>query len=172
MADDFSIEPSYVIQMDEEAQVLQADFGDGYSQRAAPGLNSIKTVWQLVWKGISVTNADTLISLFRGRKGVAHIHWTPKRAATTASKVVGTDTNTYTCILTHISATNNKPITGSAYATYWSNTGSGGSTWASDLEYYSASNEMKWICKKWSRTFESNDFDTVTANFERVFDLS
>jgi|LAHU01.1.fsa_nt_gb phage-related protein len=167
MADDFSIEPSYAIQMDEKTDVKQAGFGDGYSQRAVSGLHSIKTVWKLTWEGISTTNADSLIALFRGRRGVSVILWTPKRAVATASKVTY-ETNHYVCILTHISETGNAP----GNATYWSSSSGATTAWVAGMEYYSGtSTQQKWICSSWSRSFNSNDFDTVTATFERVFDL-
>lgn len=173
MADDFTIEPTYAIQMDEEAQVLQADLGDGYTQRAVQGLNNIKTSWQLVWNGITVANANTLIALFRGRRGASTITWTPKRAVTTTSRV-SYGGHHYDCNTTHISdADANLPGT-TTTPTYWIHTEStaGATVWAAGIEYYKgSSNEQKWICKKWSRTFESNDYDTVSAVFERVFDL-
>jgi len=167
MADDFSIEPSYAIQMDENVEVNKADFGDGYSQRTVSGLNNIKTIWKLVWEGISTANANSLIALFRGRRGVDVILWTPKRAVTTASKVIY-ETNHYYCKLTHISETGNAlsqpmPFRSSSGAT---------ATWTSGMEYYDGtSTEQKWICSSWSRSFNSNEFDTVSATFERVFDL-
>jgi hypothetical protein len=54
---------------------------------------------------------------------------------TASSKILGTDNETYTCILGHTSATNNKPITGANYTTYWYKTGSGGSVWVSGADY-------------------------------------
>jgi hypothetical protein len=50
-------------------------------------------------------------------------------------EVVGTDALNYTCILSHTAADSNKPVTGVDYATYWSQTGSGGSVWASGTAY-------------------------------------
>lgn len=52
-----------------------------------------------------------------------------------ASKVLGTDAATYTCILEHTSSANDKPITGGNWSMYWSKTGTGGGAWVVDTAY-------------------------------------
>ncbi len=42
------------------------------------------------------------------------------------TSTTGTDGNTYKCIVNHVSATANKPITGSSWSTYWAFEKSGG----------------------------------------------
>jgi hypothetical protein len=62
--------------------------------------------------------------------------WTQKTFSA-ASEVTGTDSNVYTCILSHTSAANNKPITGANYTTYWKQTGDTGGTWVTSTAYAS-----------------------------------
>jgi len=54
---------------------------------------------------------------------------------TLTSQVIGTDTLNYTCIVNHTAAAANKPITGGSYATYWTQTGSGGVAWVDGTSY-------------------------------------
>lgn len=52
--------------------------------------------------------------------------------------VTGTDANKYICIQDHTSSTDDTPITGSDYATYWEATSATANTvWADDTDYYS-----------------------------------
>lgn len=55
----------------------------------------------------------------------------------TASVVLGSDGLNYTCIRSHTAAAANAPITGADYATYWTQTGTGGVAWAAATEYES-----------------------------------
>lgn len=51
------------------------------------------------------------------------------------TEVIGTDSNNYTCIATHTSSTDNKPITGGSYASYWVAGGENGAVWATATTY-------------------------------------
>lgn len=53
----------------EEPKVFIASFGDGYSQRAARGINNIAIKVDLVWSFEDLTNADALLAFFRARNG-------------------------------------------------------------------------------------------------------
>jgi len=81
------------------------------------------------------------------------------------AKVLGTDSNTYTCKLDHVAHSTNKPTTGGNYATYWTLTGSGGSIWidgdwalAGTCRY--AGGET-WCDRTWERCLALNN----TINF-------
>lgn len=54
-----------------------------------------------------------------------------------SDEVTGTDSNIYTCIRSHTSDTDKKPITGSDYTTYWVQKGTTGGVWASSTAYSS-----------------------------------
>jgi Tfp pilus tip-associated adhesin PilY1 len=49
--------------------------------------------------------------------------------------VLGTNGLNYTCIKDHIGATENRPITGASWTTYWAQQGTGGTTWAAGTGY-------------------------------------
>jgi len=51
------------------------------------------------------------------------------------SVVVGTDTKFYSCIVPHVAANSNKPITGANYTAYWSQEGVDGASWLLGANY-------------------------------------
>lgn len=57
-------------------KVLRADFGDGYTQRAADGLNNIKQEWNVTWAGIPDATAQNIIDFFEARGGWESFQWT------------------------------------------------------------------------------------------------
>jgi phage-related protein len=54
---------------DTVAQVKRAEFGDGYSQRARDGLNSVKRTVTLSWDALTTAEADALESFFETQAG-------------------------------------------------------------------------------------------------------
>lgn len=59
-----------------QAKVLRADFGDGYSQRAADGINTVRDTYTLSWENITRTEAQTCDTFFRARGGYEAFWWT------------------------------------------------------------------------------------------------
>ncbi len=59
------------------ARILEAQFGDGYSQRAGDGLNSVEDAFSLVWNALSEAEADTITDFFEARGGWEAFDWTP-----------------------------------------------------------------------------------------------
>ncbi len=58
-------------------RVLEAQFGDGYNQRAADGLNSISTDWSLVWTARPDADITILTDFFRSKFGFEIFLFTP-----------------------------------------------------------------------------------------------
>lgn len=85
-----AIELSYGTDMATNWDVDRISFGDGYTQRSNPGINSTQQVWRLIWDGVSDAEAATLRAFFAGLKGTGVIDWTPFGQSTalkwTASK--------------------------------------------------------------------------------------
>lgn len=77
-----TLDLSYGTDMQQDYRVRRVDYGDGYSQRALPGLNSTPQRWRLVWNGISEADAEMLRKFFAGLGGVGIIDWTPFGQAT------------------------------------------------------------------------------------------
>lgn len=80
-ADDFSFVPTITSKGGSETKVLTANFGDGYNQRVADGLNSVGTTYELEWI-LNTTDAATMKSLFESKGGYDYILWTPNRGVT------------------------------------------------------------------------------------------
>lgn len=59
-------------------RVRRAQFGDGYEQTTADGINSFVDAWQNVgWDNLSSTELDTARSMLEGVGGTDYIRWTP-----------------------------------------------------------------------------------------------
>lgn len=54
-------------------RVLQANFGDGYSQRVPDGLNNIEEKWSLKWDILTLAEKNAIVAFFEARKGAESI---------------------------------------------------------------------------------------------------
>lgn len=57
---------------------------------------------------------------------------------TASDEVTGSDGSVYTCMKSHTSAADNKPVTGGDYSSYWTRRGSTGGTWVTSTSYSSS----------------------------------
>lgn len=71
------IELSYGTDLTVEMAVYRMKYGDGNTQRAAAGVNSVLQKWRLVWEDVSEAEAEELREYFAGLKGVDTFEWTP-----------------------------------------------------------------------------------------------
>jgi phage-related protein len=62
-------------------RVLKMDYGDGYSQRAADGINTIRDTWEVEFRG-TYSNMDSLQSILEGKAGHTYFTWTAPRGST------------------------------------------------------------------------------------------
>lgn len=67
---------------DKSARVLRTDFGDGYSQRAAHGINNIDDRWSITSIPLSSSDLQTLSSFFSTHGGYQAFYWTPPDSST------------------------------------------------------------------------------------------
>jgi len=74
---DIGKNPSWGLAVEETARVIRHDFGDGYSQRAANGINSIDAAVPVSWGKITLAKRDTLLAFFRAKAGHTAFYWTP-----------------------------------------------------------------------------------------------
>lgn len=72
----FTWTPKYGARKKSPVRVLKTDFGDGYRQRTADGLNTIKEKWDLEFVQ-SDTNIDTIEAFLIARGGWESFDWTP-----------------------------------------------------------------------------------------------
>lgn len=77
---DLPFTPQFPAPAQHSPRVLKAQFGDGYEQRAADGINNIATEYDLQF---TLTQADsaTLLDFFKGLAGVTKFTWQPPGAA-------------------------------------------------------------------------------------------
>ena len=58
-------------------RILQAQFGDGYTQRAGDGINTVIQKWDVQWVNLDSTDSDELIDFFEARGGYESFRWIP-----------------------------------------------------------------------------------------------
>ncbi len=109
--DTFNIaNPTYASQKKTSTKVWQNDFGDGYSQRAARGLNSVSQEWSLTWSNLPYATINSIESFFSTRMGVTAFYWTPLRGAVPlificsswSREFTGPDTDSLTATFTQV----------------------------------------------------------------------
>ena len=77
-------DPSSGCSDEPEVKILKAEFGDGYSQAARDGMNSIRRVLSLKWDVLTVAEAQTMIAFFAANAGCDPFYYTmPDDAAPT-----------------------------------------------------------------------------------------
>jgi len=67
---------SYTTARTTRARVLRSGFGDGYSQRAGDGLNSVISSWSVVWNALTPEEADYIDGFLAARGGHEAFSWT------------------------------------------------------------------------------------------------
>lgn len=84
MADTFTWIPDYNgTSNDFEPKTKRAKFGNGYSQRAPDGLNTIPDMWQVSFSARHFGDeTELIINFLKAQKGAAYFLWTPPRSST------------------------------------------------------------------------------------------
>lgn len=74
---DFNYQPAFSAQLVKAPRVRSAQFGDGYQQRIADGINNQPESWRLTFN-VDNTDADAIESFLEGKGGAESFTWTPK----------------------------------------------------------------------------------------------
>lgn len=77
--DVFTYTPSWNSQIKRKPKVLVAEFGDGYSQRTANGINNNKEVWSLKFNKRKDSEADAIEAFLETQNGASAFLWTTPR---------------------------------------------------------------------------------------------
>ena len=80
--------PSFSSTNTRTAKVLRAEFGDGFNQRAAAGINNIRIIWSNIWIVIPKADADTMQAFFVARGGHESFDFDDPESGTTFKVVV------------------------------------------------------------------------------------
>lgn len=68
--------PDRMLKHNHTPRVLRAQFGDGYEQRLADGINNIAQTFTLRFNNRTDDNADDIMSFFEDKKGVTAFDYT------------------------------------------------------------------------------------------------
>ena len=64
---------------DTTVRVLEAQYGDGYSQTTGDGLNAIADSYSLSWSLITTAELNSFVDFLKARGGYEAFLWTPPR---------------------------------------------------------------------------------------------
>jgi len=59
-----------------EYKTIETQYGNGYSQRAADGINSIQDSWNITWDNLNATDFATVLTALDTAKGTDYLTWT------------------------------------------------------------------------------------------------
>ena len=76
-------------------KVIKNDFGDGYSQRTADGLNFKPQDWGVSFEGFKVAEINTIESFLDDHGGYIAFWWTPERGSTSKKFICPEWTRTF-----------------------------------------------------------------------------
>ena len=72
-----AIVPSFASALQVDASVLEARFGDKYSQRAGNGNNPVSDTWSVIFENYNNTDIETIKTFLRTQAGVDAFDWIP-----------------------------------------------------------------------------------------------
>jgi hypothetical protein len=103
------------------------------------------------------------------------LEWVASPLDTASSEVTGTDSLIYTCTLGHTSSSEDKPITGSNWPTFWRQAGSTGGTWVTSTAYTSIGDKYPdvdtlHILKAFIR-YDGDDYPLELASWDTYLDI-
>lgn len=71
------VPPDWGYEIPVEAAVAEAPFGDGYTQRAQDGLNSLRVTVPLRWTNLVTAEWSSINDFLTARAGYQAFYWTP-----------------------------------------------------------------------------------------------
>ncbi len=72
----FTFTPSFGTSAETEPRTLMAQFGNGYVQESADGINAILRNWSLTFNNRSMTQLLDIDTFLRARGGAERFYWT------------------------------------------------------------------------------------------------
>ena len=72
-----SVRPSPGTSFKPQVKVLEAEFGDGYSQPTPDGINNIRQKVDLTWDALTETQMNQINNFFTNRKGSQAFYFRP-----------------------------------------------------------------------------------------------
>lgn len=90
----FTWTPDFSSQMTHTPNVSLIQFGDGYSQRVATGINTTGLSWDLQFTNRAISEADDIDNFLKAANAVQSFDWTPPRASASIKVICQTWTRT------------------------------------------------------------------------------
>ncbi len=81
MSETFIWIPTYGTALTQKPSVSVNKFGDGYEQRVAIGINTIKRKWDVSFANRPTSTADAIEAFFEARASVQSFNWQPPHGA-------------------------------------------------------------------------------------------
>lgn len=72
----FTFTPSFPASVSQQPRIVTSQFGDGYEQRVAFGINTKPKTWQLQFLNRDDTERDNILAFLEARGGVEAFDWT------------------------------------------------------------------------------------------------
>jgi phage-related protein len=178
--------------------VLEAKFGDGYSQRMSDGLNTIMETWSLSFQNRPISDINIIRAFLEGKNGVQAFSWDPPgQVAATSKSITGVVnasgklrvtvsshgfTNGTQVVITGVVGTGSVANTNNTWLIEGVTTNTfdlSGSSYTSGA-YTSGGTvtvpTIKVICKEWDTSILFtqadlvNGFGSIDCTFERVYE--
>lgn len=74
--------PNFGTEDSPRVAILRAEFGDGYTQATAAGINHIRRTLSLNWEALTPTQAKAITDFFVAQGGYKSFWWTPSNEST------------------------------------------------------------------------------------------
>ena len=176
---DVNLIPDRGVGTDHTARVLKANYGDGYEQRVAAGINNLPESWSLSWNNKTLNEGNKIIKFLEDHKGVTAFDWYPpdtEVSSTTTSvatkKLIDT-TQYFTNRLLGVTVTDSTSPT-PQIATVTSVDSATQLTLSANIisngEAYTINPYKKYKCSTWNVTTPVLGYKNVSATFIRVFE--
>ena len=184
--------PDKTLTMESEPRVRVAQFGDGYAQRVADGINAVNETFEVSFVNRPQSEADDITSFFETNKAVTSFKFTiPNSNSTSTSTAVVSPAVTSSTSMALVSSTSLLDITVGAVV---SSTGggnnivgaptvisiSGTSLVLSTAQTLSGSKTLtfaspnektvKVVCVTWNMMFSNSNHYNINAQFKRVYE--
>jgi phage-related protein len=75
-----SVEPDFNSSEDVAFKILENQFGDGYAQRSADGLNNTRRSWSVSWTNVTDAEMSEIYDFLIARGGWESFLWTAPKA--------------------------------------------------------------------------------------------
>ena len=160
-----------------KSRILKANYGDGYEQRTADGINNIGEEWDLQWTNRTLLESNKILRFLELRQGSEAFDWYPPgyeiSSTTDGSNTSQLIDSTQYFTNRYIGATVTN-TTDSTSATILTIDAAYTLGLSSDIfttgESYTIYPTWKYVCEEWNATMPQDGIQTVSAKFRRVFE--